>query len=363
MRQKLFSYCILLLAIVQNENYCNAQIENFDSIYDFLPRERVIFEDDFRQDGIGQFPSRWRLSNCNEKVNYQNKQYCKVRKVGDDFVFVVPALKWPIYFEPDLADAEYLCDSLTIEFDFLKDDPFAVCAITFPFQNEILFSGRTNGMGIGLQKGTSDSNFKVDIKYETPRPQSVNINGIYPGEFDEKEWHHFAFSVYKNEIKGYLDQYRLVKFDGNTFHPKNFVLQLQGPIKIKNFRITTGREVNMFNKIITDKKVVTNAIHFDVGKWEIRTESGVVIMQLAQFLKTNASVKLEIGGHTDNDGDAAANIRLSQARADEVKKQLVALGISTARLTTKGYGTTKPIAENATWQGKAKNRRVEFVKL
>jgi OmpA-OmpF porin, OOP family len=74
-------------------------------------------------------------------------------------------------------------------------------------------------------------------------------------------------------------------------------------------------------------------------------------------------VRLEIGGHTDADGDPAKNLTLSTARAEAVKKLLVDQGIDAARLTTKGYGATKPIDSNTTPEDKANNRRVEFVKL
>jgi len=74
-------------------------------------------------------------------------------------------------------------------------------------------------------------------------------------------------------------------------------------------------------------------------------------------------MKFSIEGHTDNDGDDAANLKLSQARVEAVKAQLAALGIEAARLTCKGWGETKPVDANTTVIGKANNRRVEFVKL
>lgn len=76
----------------------------------------------------------------------------------------------------------------------------------------------------------------------------------------------------------------------------------------------------------------------------------------------NSHLKFEIGGHTDSDGSAELNNKLSQSRAETVKQQLVNMGIDAARLSTKGYGSTKPIADNSNPENKARNRRVEFVK-
>ena len=79
-------------------------------------------------------------------------------------------------------------------------------------------------------------------------------------------------------------------------------------------------------------------------------------------MKSNPTVKLEIGGHTDNAGDPKVNMKLSQDRADEVKKQLVLGGIAESRLTAIGFGSSKPLQSNKTETGRANNRRVEFVR-
>jgi outer membrane protein OmpA-like peptidoglycan-associated protein len=84
--------------------------------------------------------------------------------------------------------------------------------------------------------------------------------------------------------------------------------------------------------------------------------------QIKRIMTDNPELTFEIGGHTDNTGTAPHNLTLSQQRADAVKTQLVTMGIDATRLTTKGYGDTKPIASNATPEGKANNRRVEFVR-
>ena len=87
------------------------------------------------------------------------------------------------------------------------------------------------------------------------------------------------------------------------------------------------------------------------------------INMIFKILNNNPDLKFEIDGHTDNTGEAKHNMDLSQQRADAVKAQLVNIGIAGSRLTTKGLGDTKPIGNNDSQEGKAKNRRVEFIKL
>jgi outer membrane protein OmpA-like peptidoglycan-associated protein len=84
---------------------------------------------------------------------------------------------------------------------------------------------------------------------------------------------------------------------------------------------------------------------------------------IVTIMKEHAELKFEIGGHTDSDGNDATNLKLSQDRCDAVKAILINLGIANERLTSKGYGETKPIGDNTTPEGKASNRRVEFVIL
>jgi OOP family OmpA-OmpF porin len=135
------------------------------------------------------------------------------------------------------------------------------------------------------------------------------------------------------------------------------------PISIANVRVANGGSQNMLSSIFTNGNVFsTHGITFDIDKATIKPESMGVLNQVAGYLKQNASIKMEIDGHTDNSGNAAHNMTLSQQRSEAVKVQLVNMGIEASSLTTRGFGDAKPISDNITPEGKANNRRVEFIK-
>jgi outer membrane protein OmpA-like peptidoglycan-associated protein len=114
----------------------------------------------------------------------------------------------------------------------------------------------------------------------------------------------------------------------------------------------------------TQKRIRIYGIHFDVDSAVIQARSEPVIAEIAQIMRENSGWRFQIEGHTDSDGGAAYNLALSQRRAQAVADDLVKrYGIARNRLTAKGYGLTRPVASNATDQGKALNRRVELVRL
>jgi len=111
------------------------------------------------------------------------------------------------------------------------------------------------------------------------------------------------------------------------------------------------------------KKVFEQAltgIQFESGKDVIKKTSYPILDNVVKIMKENPSYIIEINGHTDNQGDAAKNMTLSQNRADAVKKYISDKGVDVSRMTAKGFGITMPIADNKTAAGRAKNRRVEF---
>lgn len=126
--------------------------------------------------------------------------------------------------------------------------------------------------------------------------------------------------------------------------------------------VSTPKEgMSLYDQIMSQGKFITRNILFDVGKSTIKAESFPEIMKIASVMREHAELMFSIEGHTDSDGDANSNKILSQDRAKAIKDALIKMGIENERLESKGYGQTKPIDTNATKEGKANNRRVEFV--
>jgi len=104
-------------------------------------------------------------------------------------------------------------------------------------------------------------------------------------------------------------------------------------------------------------------ITFQTGSPDLTPESATTITEIARILTENPTARIEVGGHTDSDGEPEANLLLSQTRADAVVAALVGAGVEPERLVAVGYGPELPIASNETGEGKARNRRIEFLLL
>lgn len=119
------------------------------------------------------------------------------------------------------------------------------------------------------------------------------------------------------------------------------------------------------NKLLDElnaKGFVTLYINFDTNKWDVKPDAQPTLAEVAKALKASPSLKISVEGHTDNVGQPAANRTLSDNRAKSVMNALVAQGISATRLSALGHGQDKPIADNRSEEGRAKNRRVELIK-
>lgn len=136
-----------------------------------------------------------------------------------------------------------------------------------------------------------------------------------------------------------------------------------GTPMISNVRIATGLP-DMRSKLLTDGKLVSYGIYFDVNKDVVKSESYGTLKEISKVLTDNPNVKIKIVGHTDSDGDDNSNLDLSKRRAASVKNVLVKeFSIDAVRIETDGKGESEPIAINDSSVNKALNRRVEFIKL
>lgn len=125
--------------------------------------------------------------------------------------------------------------------------------------------------------------------------------------------------------------------------------EMDGPLNL-----TVNITVQAMPEVIT-----LDHVYFDTGKSTLKAESFEELDKLVHYLSNKHHLKVEIAGHTDDVGDDDSNMKLSQDRADAVVAYLVEHGISEDRLTSVGYGETKPVADNGTDAGRAKNRRTE----
>jgi OmpA-OmpF porin, OOP family len=132
---------------------------------------------------------------------------------------------------------------------------------------------------------------------------------------------------------------------------------------IGNLKITTASP-DTRSKLLNEGKLVTYGIYFDSGKDIVKPESYGTINEIASVMKENADLRVRITGHTDSDGDDAMNLDLSKRRAGNVKQYLCSeFQIGSDRIETDGKGETEPIITNNSSENKAKNRRVEFIRL
>jgi len=134
----------------------------------------------------------------------------------------------------------------------------------------------------------------------------------------------------------------------------------------EHFNLPIGSRTEPFKKLIelspikVGESVVLRNVFFDTDSDKLSPASKAEMSELLSFLNKNYRLKIELGGHTDDQGSKAHNLNLSEQRAESVKKYLVDQGIPADRLSAKGYGAASPIADNSSEEGRAQNRRTEF---
>lgn len=348
--------CVVLL--ITSTNIFAQEGNKINSKYDFIPGEKVIFYDDFTAESIGDFPVQWNTNGSGEIVTASNfpGNWFQLTKSG----YYIPEAK------------EDFTDNYTIEFDIVginTADMETMYGLDF-----FLLSGDLNEPAGGSQPGTAGFNFKPDYDNVFWRNWSEarewqGDQGEVSATLKSSEKYHFAIWVQKQRVRLYANENKILdlakglqaNYKYNIFRIETFTDEAT-PL-IGNFRIAAGLP-DMRNKLITEGKLISYGITFDVNSDKIKSESFATIKEIAQVLKDNPTVKIKVVGHTDSDGDDKSNLDLSKRRAASVKNSLVKdFSIDGARIETDGKGESEPIAKNDSGVNKAKNRRVEFIKL
>lgn len=324
--------------------------------YDFVPGTEIIFEDNQEGEQNGEFPSKWDLTKGTiENAAFGGESVIMFRKCNANGIDgIVPLLKNP--------NQDYLSEEFTIEFDAYFERPDHSYRIyLFDLKNQPNLTKENNTSNRRYLRFSQNSADGKDIQ-ESFYPGFSNANtASNPG------WRHIAISFNVRALKVYLDDARVLNIPNLGYNPTGFTLGFHNPSGnyngfVKNVRIAKGA-VPLYDKFLTDGKFVTTGIKFDVNKSAIKPESMGTINYVVKMMQEHPELKFSVEGHTDSDGDENSNLKLSEARAQAVVAQMVKAGIDKSRLTGKGLGESKPVAGNDTSEGKAMNRRVEFVKF
>ncbi len=323
------------------------EIQVWTKRYDFKPGKDIIFYDDFEDEETGEIPSKWKY----------NKGIMEVVEVDNEYSYVMSGDLG--YGHPNWKEGHSLPDRFTIEFDVFMADPADNGGNSYGYAIYLYKPDGGKAGAIGLGHGTMTLRNKVE--------------GVVPGTTRKdyyNTWNHISISVNKNSIKGYFNDFRMFNSrleDGITisnFTLWNCCLEKTSPhvFLIDNFKVAEGAHPK-YKEEILEGKIVTNNIHFAYNSAEIIPRSYAEIKRVAKVMESNPDMTFSIEGHTDSDGKEEYNLSLSEKRANSVLEALVEMGIARDRLSAKGLGESQPLVANGSPEGKATNRRVEFIAL
>lgn len=339
----------------------NPGIDDAESLYskkyDFIPGDKLIFYDDFSDTDVGEFPHKWTL----EGPKHSNNAVEVVEYKGKRFLRGVPSKK-----SHQDSSTQYirlktkgdLPEKFTVEFDAILGDNGNSSRPGSKHYTLLLPKGGRFPYG-GTEKGGFSFNQKEGISANTKTAVDLNDNKI----------HHIAVSVNGTFVKAYIDGTRVINDPDGLERPIARVGIYMYPrggssenLMFTNFRLAEGGK-DIKSALETDGKIITHGIQFDTGSDVIKPESLPTLKSILALLTDDSELRFSIEGHTDNQGKKVVNQPLSEKRAAAVKQWLVGKGIDSSRLSTKGFGDSKPLGQNSTSEGRANNRRVEFIKL
>ena len=316
--------------------------EAYGNRYDFVPGDKVLVFDDFSDTDVGEYPAKWTIKggggNSLEVVQIGDRRFLKSRYQPKDQGSAQTWLRYEIKGD--------MPKNFTIEYDMDLGGPTA-----------LMFSKWSGYGGQAVKIHASDG---TQVK-------SSNANGKLPVKTGIQ---HVAIAVSGTQVKVYVAGERVLSDPDGVERPiTRLGIEFEGPYReegdhqmITNLRIAEGGKPAK-QMLAGEGRIVTHGILFDTGSDVIKPESGPTLRSILALLNEDPGLRFAIEGHTDDQGGPKVNGPLSEKRAAAVKAWLVKQGMDAGRLTSKGLGQSKPLDTNDTAEGRANNRRVEFVKI
>lgn len=342
------------------------------SKFDFIPGEKIIGYDDFSTTNIGDFPLGWNTNSSAEVVTIDdsNQRWLFISKDG--------------YFQPDFV--KDMPENFTLEFDVftryrsnnILEYQFYILPSTNP-KRDLSEEYLNDYFQFKWLACEGSSSFYVVENGETVgKNEGFTVKDFICGGNDKEEPTQVKISIWRqnSRLRIYANENKILDIP-QAFNSKLKYNVFKIGAKYMNFSENENKDEFMVSniryavgspdtrsKLITEGKLVTRGILFDVNSDVIKPSSYGVLKDIASVLKENSTVNINIIGHTDSDGDATSNLTLSQNRALAVKNILTSeFKIEENRMQTEGKGEAEPSDSNKTAMGKANNRRVEFIKL
>ena len=356
---------------VVNEAVDFAQIQ---AKSDFKRGGTVFFNDELKGEQMGEFPSKWDLLSGSEVEVVNIKGVNAIKMEGGRI-------------QPLMEEKYYLPEEFTIEFDVLSQPAQEGSSWDATLDIVLKAEDGYNAFDIRTSVETHTLNnpsggyYGIGWGWGAYNPNGDKISGE-PGTaaiakvFKKNDWNHIAISFNKRAFKMYLNYERIVNIP-NMKQPRSWYMEGSSDsnkgVYVANIVMAKGA-VELYERNATDYssavekaivetgKFVTNNILFETGKATLKPESMEEIQKVADYMKKNPGARFEVQGHTDNSGSDKVNDPLSQERAEAVVKALEGLGVDPFNLRAVGKGSHEPVADNGTDEGRAKNRRVEFIK-
>jgi outer membrane protein OmpA-like peptidoglycan-associated protein/curli biogenesis system outer membrane secretion channel CsgG len=320
---------------------------------EFLPGEKTVFFDDFSDMAGDDAPPHWKIRGATPELRVAGSTR-ELALIGD---------RYDIY--PNITG---LPKNFTMEMDMLCEEQKAGIvdgcgSVNYYFHSK---SGREEWLfkiWIGMDRVTED---KKAVEWRIGLWDAKEALGQKTLNTEWNKPVKVAMWVQNGRVRFYINGDRI--FDFNQVEVGEIAsLDMNfwtGDKTMAIRRVRFAESAPDFSQTITSSgKFVTHGILFDTDSDRVKPESAAVIQSIAKGLMQATDLNFEIDGHTDSTGNAAHNMDLSKRRAEAVKSILVSqFSIDAGRLTTAGFGSSKPIDSNSTSEGKANNRRVEFVR-